>query len=122
MPSILVNGASVIQYAGDTTLYFSETRIEDLCNELAVNLCKIKTWLDANYLSLNITKTYFTIFTNKAIPQNIFINLNGQNIDYSPNPTFLGITLDQKLTFDKHINHVKGKVSRSKLVIYLKLF
>ena len=113
MPSVLVNGASVVQYADDTTLYFSAARIDDLSNELTVNLCKIKTWFDSNYLSLNITKTYFTIFTNKTIPQDISINLNGQKIEYSPNPTFLGITLDQKLTFNRHINHIKSKVSRS---------
>ena len=113
MPSVLVNGASVIQYADDTTLYSSGKKMEDLCNELTINLSKIKTWLDTNYLSLNVSKTYFTIFTNNTIPQNISIDLNGQKIGHSPNPTFLGVTLDPKLTFNKHLHYIISKISRS---------
>ena len=113
MPSVLVNGASVIQYADDTTLYSSRKEIYDLCNELTFNLSRIKAWLDTNYLSLNVSKTYFTIFTYNPIPQNISIDLNGQKIEHSPNPTFLGVTLDSKLTFDKHLQCIKSKISRS---------
>ena len=113
MSTVLTEGASVIQYADDTTLYCSKSNVNETCRILSTNLSRIKIWLDSNYLSLNISKTHFTIFTNKSINQDISIELESHKINYLPNPTFLGITLDQKLTFDEHIKNVKNKVSKS---------
>ena len=113
MSNVLTEGASVIQYADDTTLYYSTSSVNEMCRILSTNLTRIKIWLDSNYLSLNVAKTHFTIFTNKSIDQDISIELEGHKINYLPNPTFLGITLDQKLTFDEHIKTVKNKVSKS---------
>ena len=107
MPFVVGGGASMIQYADDTTLYCSNSSIDETCRILSVNLSKIKIWLDSNYLSLNVAKTHFTIFTNKSINPDISIELEGQKISLLPNPTFLGVTLDRKLTFDEHIKTLK---------------
>ena len=32
-----------------------------------------------------------------------------QKLEYNPNPTFLGITFDQRLTFQKHVDTIRKK-------------
>ena len=113
MMSAVVDSASIIQYADDTTLYCSKSNINDLCRCLSTNLSKIKMWLDSNYLSLNLTKTTFTVFTNKKISCVLEVKLNDNLVQYSSNPEFLGIVLDEKLTFNQHIGKVKSKVCKS---------
>lgn len=77
---------------------------------------KIQTWLEINKLSLNVKKTKFMIF---HYPQRDISNLtpelklNGQIIERVTEFNFLGLTIDQHLNWNAHIQKVSSKISRS---------
>ena len=110
-------------YADDTSL------IEPLCtftvdvknkNELsdAINqeLNLIFEWLSLNKLSLNVKKTKMMVFHNRQTNiKNMLPNLkiNGISIEYVKQFNFLGIVLDEHMTWSPHINKVACKISRT---------
>ena len=67
---------------------------------------------------MNLDKTHFTVFTNKKIPNDIKIKIDDQNLSYKSSTTFLGVVIDEKLTFSEHILNIKGKLSKSVGIFY----
>ena len=84
-------------------------------------MTKLTTWLRANKLTLNAEKSSFTILkSNKKLIQNISdkIEFLGQNIKRSSHNKFLGITLDENLTFNNHITELSNKLKRLFHIFY----
>ena len=69
---------------------------------------KIKKWLDANRLALNITKTNYVIFhsPSKMIEQFIRIKLGSKSIDRANSVKYLGILVDSTLTWKPHVTEL----------------
>ena len=73
----------------------------------------IVIWLRANRLSLNISKTYYMLFSNKKVIQaNVTIEINGQPITCVTKTKFLGVIIDNKLTWKEYISYISGKVAK----------
>ena len=53
---------STIMFADDTNLFISDKNINQLFSRMNIELIKVSTWFKANKLSLNVTKTKFTLF------------------------------------------------------------
>ena len=82
-------------------------------DELNFELSKISLWLKVNKLSLNIGKTYFMVFTNKNKRlDELNILIDGNKIEEVRKTKFLGVIIDNKLSWKDHVAHVVGKVSR----------
>ena len=62
-------------------------------------------WLCANRLSLNVSKTEFIIFKppRKHLDQRITLKLNGTTLFESKKIRYLGIIMDDRLTWKFHI-------------------
>ena len=115
-----------ILFADDTNLTSSlcsfDVNIDNNCNslQLSTNINKelknIQMWLEINKLSLNVKKTKFIIFQHKQrnienlIPQ---LNLSEQIIDRVTDFDFLGLTIDQHLTWNGHVQKISNNISRS---------
>jgi len=66
----------------------------------------IGLWMFSNRLKLNVEKMQFTCFDTKyqfAKVDNSAFVANGSVDDLLPVVTYLGVTIDQKLTFADHI-------------------
>ena len=87
-----------ITYADDTTL---TTKLNKTCD-----------WLNVNKLTLNVDKTKAVIFhmLQMKVEKPVLL-VNGTVIEYVNN--FLGITLNNHLNWDSHINKVAHKISRT---------
>ena len=73
----------------------------------------IVIWLRANKLSLNISKTHYMLFSNKKVIQpNVTIEINGQPITCVTKTKFLGVIIDNKLTWKEHISYICEKVAK----------
>ena len=79
-------------------------------NELA----KIVIWLKVNKLSLNLTKTNFMIFhpRQKKVNVNVPLTLENTVIKQVTETKFLGVLIDQHLSWKPHIDFVSKKKSR----------
>ena len=107
-----VNNLKSILFADDTTLYYSHNNINTLRNVLNTDLMHVKNWLHANQLTLNADKTYFIIFSLKKIPRDLRILIGSNVIKQESSGKFLGVVLDERLTFNNHVALTTKKVSK----------
>ncbi len=97
---------SIILFADDTNILFSHTCLKTLNEIIQIEMNKITDLLNVNKLSINTTKTKFILFRskNKKPKHDIKIFLNNENIKQVKNITFLGIVLDEFLTWRDHVD------------------
>ena len=100
-----------ILFADDTTLFTSNTDINTLKNDISAELVSVREWLLCNCLTLNVNKTYYMIFSTRNVPGDLRITIGPQVLERHSSGKFLGVHLDDKLTFHEHINHVYQKTS-----------
>ena len=107
-------------YADDTTLYFSLEDFETQSREAAINteINKVNTWLRLNKLSLNVEKTKCMLFHKRRTPPVINFSINNRDIDRVAQFTFLGIILDENLSWKNHINMISNKLSKINGVLH----
>ena len=94
-------------------MFKSSKDIIELQNTVNENLSKVSDWLQTNRLSINVKKTHIMIWTPRGrILPNIDIKMNGQSIGLVKETKFLGVILDDTLSWSKHIQCVRNKVSK----------
>ncbi len=79
-----------------------------------MELNNVSQWLNLNKVSLNVKKPKAMAFhmpQKKIIQPNI--QINGYNIEFVKNFMFLGITINNKLNLNSHINKVTNKISKT---------
>ena len=100
-------------FADDTNLFISGKQLNPLAEKLNTELNNISTWRRVNKLSLNVKKTHYMIFTTKKTEcDRITIRIDGNNIEQVTNTKFLGVYIDNRLSWKKHIDYISGKISR----------
>lgn len=105
-------------YADDTAFYTSSVSTNVINVNLQSDLASVSTWLNANKLSLHIGKTSCMFVCSRQKRQHVqdpFINLtlNDQVISQVECIDYLGVKLDQNLSFDPHVDRVIAKISRA---------
>ena len=108
----------LIMYADDTTListletFGNTNRPTKIENNISNEISKITTWLHSNKLKLNASKSKFMIFfKHSKIILKLNIWANGNQIDEVQEFNFLGITIDQNITWTRHIQKISIKIS-----------
>ena len=99
-------------YADDTTIYFNLEEFDHLNKEGDINgeLDYMNIWLKLNKLSLNAQKTKLMVFHGKQKHvDEINVQINGTKIERVESFNFLGIMLDENLTWKSHIELVDKK-------------
>ena len=87
--------------------------LEQLCNK---ELVKIDRWFRANELTANIVKAskYMVTYGNrKQTDSNIQIKMGNTNLERVQHIKYLGVILDEQLTWKSHILYVRKKLSSS---------
>ena len=108
---------TLIMYADDTTLVSHlenfgaiNIAIEDGLNQ---EISKVNTWLLSNNLVLNVAKSKFMLFfKHPKIMPTLNLSINDNPIKQVTNSNFLGITIDQNITWNYHISKNSIKVAR----------
>ena len=85
-----------------------------------MELQKVIDWLNINKLSHNLKKTHFIIFRRPRgkVELSKQLKMNNVVIDMTESTKFLGVIIDQNLTFCSHISYIKGKISRALGILY----
>ena len=102
---------SFVLFADDTNIFYSNSCLEAINEVVQTEINKVTEWLNVNKLSLNITKTKFILFRsiNKKPKHDVKITINNMNIDQVKSTNFLGIVIDECLTWNDHITKVAKK-------------
>ena len=114
----LPNVCSLTQYllfADDTSIFCSHKYANHLVSIVNNELAKIIIWLKVNKLSLNLTKTNFMIFhpRQKKVNVNVPLTLKNTVIKQVTETKFLGVLIDQHLSWKPRVDFVSKKISKS---------
>ncbi len=101
-------------FADDTSLFYSCENLNDLEEIVNQELAKISDWLIANKLTLNTNKSNFMIMKprQKKLSKNVKICINNDSLRESDCVKYLGVLIDNNLTWSNHVKHVTIKVSK----------
>ena len=99
-------------FADDTNLFCSNKNIKPLFLKANLKLPKISEWFQANKLSLNENRTRFPLFHRAQYRHNLPLQLpalkiNDYEITRLSSIKFLGILVDEHLSWIDHINTLK---------------
>jgi len=112
--------SNILSFADDTTLYTSHSNIYQLFSIANEHLENVFDWFCSNRLSLNASKTKYLVISPPHMKPDLTdqsISINGVKLERIGNDCrekstkFLGIHLDENLTWKYHIAHVKKKIS-----------
>lgn len=98
-------------YADDTYLTYADNNVGSIESSLSEGLLNVNTWLNANKLTLNMTKT---IYADRIWPKTFTIAiitpsmlLNGTRVKYAGcNYEMFDITTDDKLSWICHVENL----------------
>jgi len=96
-------------FADDSQLRIRAKSILELEVNANSSLARIVEWGKQQKLNFNADKTTAVLFTNRLKYEKPRIIMNGQTIELQNSFKYLGIIIDNKLRFTKHITQVKGK-------------
>ena len=103
-------------FADDTNVFIESKQIESLYNDAENVLKYLDKWFRANKLTLNIEKNNFIIFTtpDRRKKMNIpnTLKLNDIMINRTDQAKYLGLILDEELSWKHHIDMLCNKIKR----------
>src|SRR6218665_2944796 len=107
-----------VMFADDTNVFMSHKSINVFVNNINTELKLVGEWFKANKLSVNLEKTKFILFCSKtksaaASNCNISVNIDNQCISRVSSTKFLGVNIDEHLTWNEHINAISKKISKN---------
>ena len=111
-----VNKLIPVLFADDTNLVIKGKNLSELITTINEELENLSDYFKANKLKLNAGKTKLVCFRKKGLKldsSNLNIKLDETNLPFQKSATFLGITLDEHLTWEDHCNLVGNKMSRN---------
>ena len=114
---------NVIHFADDSTLHISSEKNVNPAVFINYELAAIDVWLTANKLYLNIDKTKYMIFSIKEKPPDLNLKIGHAHIQRVGVQKFLGIYIDDHITFSEHANKISNQLARNVgLLRRMKLF
>ena len=110
LPNVL-NTTKCILFADDTTIYLSSDKIETMYQIMNDELLNLTDWFKANKLSLNVSKTNYVLFNRRKSKYEGKIMIGGEIIERVNCFKFLGIFIDEELSWHKHIDQCRKKIA-----------
>ena len=111
-PKDYVGECSFSLYADDTVVYCVSRSYVEVMLSLRIELSNTVQWLRANKWILNVNKTIYMIFGNRNKPNgidNMDLKAEGEIIERVQCFKYLGMWLDDCLSFDQHIDNLYRK-------------
>ena len=121
----MIKNSKISMYADDTVVYISKSNLDNAIHLLQTDLDRVYTWCNSNKLTINCKKTKFCLFgmrssIKRSKTQDIQLSLSNQILERVCSYKYLGLILDESLTYNKHIKEMDRLVSH-KLYILSKI-
>jgi len=105
-------------YADDTALLTQSWRTDTIVRRLNHAMTVLHRYFTQWKLQVNITKTAAILFTKRRPPPPPSLRFRLTHIPWSPHIRYLGLQLDSKLLFTKHLNTVTHKAMGVLLALF----
>ena len=103
--------SEIANYADDNHLYYEDKCYNVLRNVLENDVLSATAWFDNNYMCANPDK-FQSIILSRDGQQSLSISVQDNTILSDTTIKVLGVTLDNRLKFDKHVSTLCMKASR----------
>ena len=113
--------AQFILYADDANIIVTGNNMDEILEKVNRLIPDLVHWVDSNGLALNLKKTNYMIFTkqrNNNTANRLELSINGIPIERKTEARFLGVIIDEKLTWTQHIAALRMKMARYLGVMY----
>ena len=110
-----IRTSNTYHFADDTHLLNFAATVKSLCGRVNADLRVLVEWLKANKISLNASKTEFLIFRSprKDLDDIPRLKLAGKIITPSTCVKYLGVYLDEHLSWKPHTSAISTKLRRA---------
>jgi len=101
-------------YANDTAVIATSRQPTLLVKYLEAYLSSLERWLSEWKIGINVSKSSAILFAKagRRIPKSRTVQLFGEPIEWVDKTRYLGVTLDKRLTWSKHIAQVRKKAAQ----------
>jgi hypothetical protein len=112
LPTVTAKNAKLVLYADDTSLIITSSSPAEFITKLNSVLADVHEWFKSNLLSLNFNKTtYLQFLTKNSQKLDSHITLMNSQITNSAITKFLGLTIEETLSWKCHTNHLLSRLS-----------
>src|SRR5260221_7076847 len=112
----VTNALQSIMFADDTNFFITGTNCEQIETLINTELELVAQWLRSNLLSLNLLKTAYMVFTKQKV-RHMNLLLQSSIISQVSEAKFLGVIINEELSWSPHIIQVCNKISKNVGVI-----
>jgi exonuclease III len=110
--------AKFILYADDANIILTGNTLNEIEEQLHELINVLLDWVDINGLLLNLKKTVYMLFSRNNIAANLTVKIRNVAIERKSETKFLGVIVDEKLLWTKHIKTVRSKMCRYVGIMY----
>ena len=112
-----------ILYADDAALMLADKNVKKLKRSINQELALLDDWLISNKLTLNLTKTKYMLISNTNVlsakdRKKFKLTIRKYTIHEVDQFKYLGVILDNKLSWSQHINYLVTKLSQVAGILY----
>ena len=101
----VIEHSEVCNFVDDNIIFSCGTSFDAVVSSLEEDMSKSMSWFKTNQIFLNTSKFQVMLF-GLNINENIILEVGRCSFDVANNVTLLGITIDSKLKFDKHVSNI----------------
>lgn len=100
-------------FADDTALVYEADSVSELYHMIQEDLKLLCIWFKKYKLTINIDKTVYIVFSkkNKIGEVTSYPMINGKQIQLVENVKYLGLIIDNRLTWEKHVAGIRKKIA-----------
>ena len=107
------NSVKVIMSADDTNIFIFSRSLDDLYEQANEILLKLRRYINANYLHINLKKSKYMCFRSKRAKLSTHtLFYDNFQLEQVQTIKFLGVFISDTLTWDEHIKYLTRKLSR----------
>ena len=110
----------VHHFVNDTNLLHISKSMKKLNKFVNFDLKNLSNWLNTNKISVNVSKTELIMFKPrmKKVDFDLKLKLNGKRLYPTKSVKYLGIKIDESLTWNENIIYIAIKLDRANAMLY----
>jgi len=118
LPNLASIGTKVLLYVDDTSITVTSPNLENFETKVDKIFGDINNWFKVNQLILNYNKTHYFQFNMKnSWDYDLKLNYQGNYVQSSSNTKFLGLIIDDSLSWKAHVDQMMSKLNTACFVI-----
>jgi len=118
IPNVISDISSPVLYADDTSFIITNSDSQMSEKDINTTILQLNSWFKSNLLLLNLEKTYFLQFlTKNTNATDLHISYKNRQISSTHSTKFLGLVIDNNLSWHCHIDRMIPKLNKASYII-----